>query len=118
MASGSARRDGGLALHNHARLVTGDCIDALRGKPEASHKLYEIHTGNGAIMSAAEVLALGPPAVEEEDGSGDIVSVEREPSTDDDQPFGVRRARRTGIDNPLGRAETGNERTTEGVTSP
>jgi hypothetical protein len=35
-----------------------DCTDALRGKPEASRKLYEIHTGDGAIMSAAEALAL------------------------------------------------------------
>lgn len=27
-----------------------DCLDALRGKPEASHNLYEIHMGDGAIL--------------------------------------------------------------------
>ena len=69
-----------------------DCVDALHGKPEASHKLYEVHTGDGAIMSAAEALALVPtresyPPPEEDFGGGDIVSVQREPSTDDDQPL-------------------------------
>lgn len=69
-----------------------DCVDTLRAKPETSHKLYEIHTGDGAIMSAAEALALVPtresyPPSEEDYGGGDIVSVQREPSTDDDQPL-------------------------------
>lgn len=69
-----------------------DCIDALRGKPEASHKLYEVHTSEGAIMSATEALALvsrkeDQPPPEEDYGGGDIVSVQREPSTDDDQPL-------------------------------
>lgn len=64
-----------------------DCVDALRAKSEASHKLYEIHTGDGATMSAAEALALVPPPAEEEDGGGDIVSPRPEPSTEDDQPL-------------------------------
>jgi len=69
-----------------------DCVDALRAKPDASHKLYEVHTVDGAIMSAAEALALvstreDPPPPEEEYGGSDIVSVQREPSTGDDQPL-------------------------------
>ncbi len=48
-----------------------DCVDALHGKPEASHKLYEVHTGDGAIMSAAEALALVPRPPEEDYGGGD-----------------------------------------------
>jgi hypothetical protein len=69
-----------------------DCVDALRGKPETSHKLYEVRPGDGAIMSATEALALvtareNHPPPEEDYGGGDIVSVQREPSTDDDQPL-------------------------------
>ncbi len=69
-----------------------DCVDALRGKPEVSHHLYEVHMSDGAVMSAAEVLALvpkkeGQPPPEEDYGGGDFVSVQREPSTDDDQPL-------------------------------
>jgi hypothetical protein len=69
-----------------------DCVDALRGKPASSHQLYEMHMGDGGIMSASEALALVPtrendPPPEEDSGGGDIVSVESEPSTDDDQPL-------------------------------
>lgn len=69
-----------------------ECVDALRPKPESSHNLYEIHVGDGAIMTAAEALALVPmreshPPPEEDYGGGDIVSVQSEPSTDDDQPL-------------------------------
>ena len=69
-----------------------DCVDALRNKPEASHHLYEIHTSDSAVMSAAEAMAMMPkreeqPPPEENYGGGDIVSVQREPSTDDDQPL-------------------------------
>ncbi len=69
-----------------------DCVNALRSKPESSHHLYEIHTGDSAVMSAAEAMALMPkrekyPPPEENYGGGDIVSVQSEPSTDDDQPL-------------------------------
>lgn len=37
-----------------------DCVDALRSKPESSHHLYELHTGDSAVMSAAEAMALMP----------------------------------------------------------
>lgn len=37
-----------------------DCVDALRGKPESSHHLYEIHTGDSIVISAAEAMALIP----------------------------------------------------------
>lgn len=82
----------GAAPYTIMRGSLRECVDALSGKPEASHKLYEIHMGDGAIMSAAEALALVPkkvnqPPPEEDYGGGDIVSVQREPSTDDDQPL-------------------------------
>lgn len=69
-----------------------ECVDALRGKPEASHHLYELHMSDGGILSAAEALALVPeredqPPPEEDYGGDDIVSVQRSPSTDDDQPL-------------------------------
>ena len=69
-----------------------DCVDALRNKPEASHHLYEIHTSDSTVMSATEAIALMPrrenyPPPEENYGGGDIVSVQSEPSTDDDQPL-------------------------------
>jgi hypothetical protein len=51
-----------------------ECVDALRNKPEASHHLYEIHAGNGAVMSAAEALSLMPKREEcppPEENSGD-----------------------------------------------
>ncbi len=69
-----------------------DGVDALRNKPETSHHLYEIHTGDSAVMSAAEAIALMPrredqSPPEENYGGGDIVSVQSEPSTDDDQPL-------------------------------
>jgi hypothetical protein len=68
-----------------------DCVDALRSKPAASYPLYEIHTGDSAVMSATEAMALMPrredqPPPEENYGGGDIVSVQSEPPTDDDQP--------------------------------
>jgi hypothetical protein len=82
----------GAAPYTIMRGSLRECVDALRAKPEASHKLYEVHTGDVAIMSAAEALALVPktdahPPPEENYGGGDIVSVQREPSTDDDQPL-------------------------------
>ena len=69
-----------------------DCVDALRNKPESSHHLYDIHTCDNAVMSADEAMALMPkredqPPPEENYGGGDIVSVQSEPSTDDDQPL-------------------------------
>ena len=69
-----------------------DCVDALRSKPESSHHLYEIHISDNAVMSAVEATALMPsrkdhPPSEEDYGGGDIASVEREPSTEDDQPL-------------------------------
>jgi hypothetical protein len=69
-----------------------DCVDTLRSKPEAFHHLYEIHAGNRAVMSAAEALSLMPwrkdhPPPEEDCGGGDLVSLDREASTDDDQPL-------------------------------
>lgn len=82
----------GAAPYTIMRGSLRECVDALSGKPDASHKLYEIHMGDGAILSAAEALALVPkredqPPPEEDYGGGDIVSVQREPSTDDDQPL-------------------------------
>lgn len=50
----------GAALYAIERNSLRDCADVLRSKPEASHKLYEIHRSDGAIMSAAEALALVP----------------------------------------------------------
>ena len=67
----------GAAPYTIMRGSLRDCIDALRGKPEASHKLYEVHTGDGAILSAAVALALVPTR-EEDCGGCDIVSVQRE----------------------------------------
>ena len=65
-----------------------DCVDRLRTKPESTRHLYEIHLPGGAVLSADEALHADdqqPPA-EEDYGGGDIVSVECEPSTEDDQP--------------------------------
>jgi hypothetical protein len=66
-----------------------DCVDRLRVKPESTRHLYEIHLPGGAVLSADEALHADdqqPPA-EEDYGGGDIVSVECEPSTEDDQPL-------------------------------
>lgn len=66
-----------------------DCVDRLRAKPESTRHLYEIHLPGGAVLSADEALHADgqqPPA-EEDYGGGDIVSVECEPSTEDDQPL-------------------------------
>lgn len=69
-----------------------DCVDALRSKPDSSHHLYEIHTDDNAVMSAAEALSLMPrrkdhPPPEHDCGGGDLVSLDPEASTDDDQPL-------------------------------
>jgi len=69
-----------------------NCVDDLRSKPESSHYLYEIHTGDNAAMSAAEAFAFMPrredySSPEENYGRGDIVSVQSEPSMDDDHPL-------------------------------
>lgn len=66
-----------------------NCVERLRAKPESARHLYEIHLPGGDVLSADDALhadSQQPPA-EEDYGGGDMVSVEREPSTDDDQPL-------------------------------
>ena len=66
-----------------------DCLRRLLSKQESQRHLYEIHTGDGTVVSAADALAMDKdqPPPEDEFGGGDIVSVEAEPSTEDDQPL-------------------------------
>jgi hypothetical protein len=71
-----------------------DCVRRLAGKPESQCHLYEIHTEDGTVLSAADALEMvkrldsseHPPPEEDLDG-GDICSLEVQPSTDDDQPL-------------------------------
>lgn len=82
----------GAAPYTIMRGALRDCVVALRSKPEFTHHLYEVRLADGSILSAIEALALFPknndhPPPEEDYGGGDFVSVQREPSTDDDQPL-------------------------------
>ena len=65
-----------------------ECIREVQAKPASQHHLYEIHSG-AEVLSVADALALqnDQPPAEEDFGGGDIVSVEAEPSTDDDRPL-------------------------------
>lgn len=80
----------GAAPYTIMRGSLRECIEVLRNKSESSHHLYEIHMSDGAVLSAADALGLvgsRHPPPEDEYGGGDIVSLEREASTDDDQPL-------------------------------
>jgi hypothetical protein len=67
---------------------------ALPPSQNRSATLYEIYTGDGTVLSAADALEMvkrlhrsAHPPPEEDLGGGDICSLEAQPSTDDDQPL-------------------------------
>ncbi len=88
-----SKRDGAIP-YTIVQTKLADCAHRLATKPESQRHLYEVHTADGTVLSAADALEMVkridssehlPP--EEDMGGGDIVSVEAEPSTDDDQPL-------------------------------
>jgi hypothetical protein len=86
-------RDGAV-LYTVFHGTLAECIQQLQEKVASQHHLYEIHTGDGTVLSATDAIAslerLGAsahPPPEEDLGGGDIVSPRQESSTDDDQPL-------------------------------
>jgi hypothetical protein len=88
-----SKRDGA-SPYTIVETKLADCARRLASKPESQRHLYEIHTGDGTVLSAADALEMvkrlhrsAHPPPEEDLGGGDICSLEAQPSTDDDQPL-------------------------------
>jgi hypothetical protein len=78
----------GAAPYTIVQASLADCVRRLLSKPESQRHLYEIHTSDGTVLSAANAIALhnDQPPSQEDLGGGDILSPRQEPSTDD-QPL-------------------------------